>query len=221
MKPHQDGYVLAGEGESGRMLLFKVHRDGAVEWQQSYDFTPLEWAFSVDGLAVAPNDDLVVAASYGLPPHAHVLRMDSRGGVLWNRFYPRDYSEARGVVFDGGALVLTWDGNQPLEQGIIRLERNGAVTNRTVKVASFPRSSPDGSVYVAGGLPYMGTAEMTVAKVSGAGPGCGVVQDAELLAAPLPPVTDATYQTSRSRVSLRDFDLLPEPLEPTVSSFCP
>jgi len=115
VEPTADGgYVVAGRTESfgagsADFWVLKLDSTGTLVWQRTYGGSALDWAFAVrqtaDGGYLVAGQTLSFGAG---KEDVWVLRLDSTGGVLWQRAYggsELDYAYCIGQASDGSLLV--------------------------------------------------------------------------------------------------------------------
>jgi len=108
------GYVVAGRTESfgagsADFWVLKLDSTGNILWQRTYGGTALDWAFAVrqtaDGGYLVAGQTLSFGAA---KEDVWILRLDSTGGILWQRAYggsELDYAYCVGQASDGSLLV--------------------------------------------------------------------------------------------------------------------
>ena len=108
------GYTCNPPSTGCNVWVFKLDKEGNVEWMKIYGSNYLDKAYAV---AIAPNEDILVAGYYGYKyslkkqrsPDIWILRLDaSNGNVIWQKTYGKSkWNEARAVVVvPNGDLIV-------------------------------------------------------------------------------------------------------------------
>ncbi|MBT9150259.1 MAG: hypothetical protein DDT40_00427 [candidate division WS2 bacterium] len=131
------GYVVAGsrmshDSEEGKdTYILKLDSKGDLIWEKTFDFRWEDTLYSIqqttDGGYIAAGYTLVLLGT----PEMYILRLDSRGGLLWQRTFSGDgWSIARSIqqATDGGYVVAGY--TAPLKGGppdvhILKLNSRG------------------------------------------------------------------------------------------------
>lgn len=137
-----NGFALAGStnsygGGETDMFIVKTDADGAIEWNQTYGGTGMEWAYSViqtdeGGFALAGhNGSWITNETHNfLETDMWLVKTDNNGTEQWNQTYDRADDECYTLIqtMDGGfALVGKTDsyGNGSSDMWVIKTDING------------------------------------------------------------------------------------------------
>lgn len=135
------GYAVAGRvGDSlgTRLWVMKFDANDSVEWQKTYASIGF---FEARDIIETSDGNLLVAGSAPEPdldtnqlePYPWLIKIDSRGGVIWEKRFSRfGFFEALFETPDGGAIlfansILDLPAGIELDVGIYKLDQNGEV----------------------------------------------------------------------------------------------
>lgn len=124
--------VIGPENEAGTLVVMKLGPGGEPEWQRSY----ANGGEGSDAYSIEPTSDggyLVSALDFSSKDlHDPVvgMKLDSTGGVVWQKDLENDRTTALHVTADGGAIVATNPFSQepqPTTSHVLKLNATGSV----------------------------------------------------------------------------------------------
>jgi outer membrane protein assembly factor BamB len=201
------GFIVVGDSQYydgfSHFWVLKLDGDGNIIWQNEYDGDRKDSASSAK--VTSDGGVLVSGVSewYGTYTRAWLFKLDSKGEILWNKFYYGGNSEYGTHVFhdfqetsDGNIIIAGYITHEWVEYGwILRLNSEGAILwqkkiadHLGINSIKSIKETQDGGFIAAGTTqtdPQDQGADYIVVKLDGNGniPDCNIMQDTNVTAA--------------------------------------
>ena len=229
------GYIVAGEtcsfgaGPSDIWIL-KLDSSGGIEWQRTYGGNDREWATDIK---LTSDGGYIVAGVthfYGKYGNFLILKLDSSGGIEWQRAYGggfMDYPWSIQQTIDGGYIVAGYtesfdQQNRWLDASVLKLTSSGDIEWEETYGGSLDdlawsiQQTSDGGYIIAGeSYPFSGEGgdvigagdeDLLVLKIAPNGdiPDCG------LQGSPTNLVKEPSWSPSDTNVTPMDTNVIPQ-----------